>query len=329
MINAGEFINEVATLLGDANKSYHTQANMLTYLNLALKDTANRARCIQRERYYASVSGKYQYALPEDFIRAEVVAYSDGQFYPLDDAKLEGIIGSRYWIQSGSSPEAYDVWGNSHIQRATGTATGGSTTSLIDTAKTFNSGDNRVYVGDLVFNLTDDSEATVTGLTGANQVDFSGNLAGGSDNTFAAGDTYEIVSPNAPRKTLVIHPAPGTTATTGTENIAIFYSAKHRVMTQAQIDAGNDGMEIDEELELPLRHRLMYYARVEEFGEESPQAKTQQTDYLTEYYRALPAVRRRIRKYRTTWMKRLVGRRARTMGNAPSYTYPWNQVDIL
>lgn len=320
MPTATEIISEASTLLMDPSNSHHTIANMRTYLNRALKDICNRAKCIRETMYIAAVADQWQYGLPLSFLQADAVAFngerspvaggsSHGQWYPLTRAHLKGILNERYTLRSQSQPDFYDQWGNSRVQRVSGTATGGGSTSLIDTGSTFNGGATRVFEGDLAINTTDGSEATVTGLTGANQVDFSDGLAGGSDNTFASGDSYVIVSPHAPHKTLIIHPAPSTTDTTGTESIALYFARKHRVITQEMMDENRDWLELDEELEMALIRRTMQYAQEEEYGVDSSEAVAQFTHYQTEYAQNIVHVRRRIREFKSLWLGMLGGRR--------------------
>lgn len=328
-ITAGEIISESSTLLGDPNNSYHTAANMLVYLNRALKDVCNRSKCIRETQTIAVVADQYQYGLPEMFLQADLVAFNDGRWWPLAPATLSGIINDRYGSgTSDSRPDWFDVWGNSRLQRVNGTAeAGGSNTRLIDSTKTFTSGANQVFIGDLVLNTTDNSEATVTAVTGAETIDFSGGLGGGVDNLMSTGDLYEIYSAHAPSKTLVLHPAPSASDTTGTKSIAVYMARKHLVVSQAMVTGNYDWLELDEELEDALLHRIMYWARSEEFGEESQQSKIQLTMYLTELRAGTRLINRRLRQFKSTWLRSLGSRSFDVTGTSRT-TNPINAVVI-
>ena len=85
----------------------------------------------------------------------------------------------------------------------TGTATGGSGTTLVDANRVDTPGDpsvdhfsdSGVGVDYLVLNLTDGSSGRVSVAAGANTVTFTGGLSGGTDNDFDPGDLYEIRPP--------------------------------------------------------------------------------------------------------------------------------------
>lgn len=72
-----------------------------------------------------------------------------------------------------------------------GTATGGSSTSLVDSGASFL--DGSISVGDLVRNITDGSEARIREIVSATTLNLS-TLTGGSGNNFAASDDYSIKS---------------------------------------------------------------------------------------------------------------------------------------
>lgn len=76
------------------------------------------------------------------------------------------------------------------ITNVTGIATGGSSTSLIDTGTTFTS--LGLVAGMTVNNVTDGSTAVISSVA-ANTVTIT-TLTGGTANVFAAGDSYEILA---------------------------------------------------------------------------------------------------------------------------------------
>ena len=71
----------------------------------------------------------------------------------------------------------------------TGSATGGSDVTLIDTGANF-TGDG-IVVGDAVYNSSDDSYAIVKVVNSATQLTIT-KLVGGTLNTFSAGNTYQL-----------------------------------------------------------------------------------------------------------------------------------------
>lgn len=82
------------------------------------------------------------------------------------------------------------------IALSNGVATGGSSTTLVNTGAAFVV--DGVAIGDTVYNRTDGSWATITAVT-ATTLTFTGGLAGGGVNTFTAGDDYSVTaaSPSA------------------------------------------------------------------------------------------------------------------------------------
>jgi len=72
-----------------------------------------------------------------------------------------------------------------------GTATGGSSTTLVDTGTTFTS--LGLVAGMSVKNTTDGSDAVIQSVA-ANTITFASALTGGTSNTFSAGDSYEILA---------------------------------------------------------------------------------------------------------------------------------------
>jgi hypothetical protein len=297
---------------------------MVIYLSRALSDLCNRSRCLKRAEFVAQQDEIYQYPLFNEFLGVDACAYNDGRWYPLHRASLKSVLAARYLQESGT-PRFFDVWGNSYIQRVTGVATGGSGTTLVDSTKNFTTGSGRVFVGDWVFNQTDDSEAAdstvAVSIVAATQLTF-GQLAGGADNTFAVGDTYRVQSNHAPNQTLILHPAPADDDVVGTESIAVWGSVKHRVVSSL-----TDYLEIPPEFEPALLHRTMFWAQAEEKGFDSREATAQFTLYETSYKSNEPLVRNRIREEQASWGALLAGRHISITG-APEKSYPLQSITI-
>lgn len=87
------------------------------------------------------------------------------------------------------------IYDDDNVDVAAGVATGGSGTTLQDSAATFVT--SGVAVGHRVDSKTDGSSALVTTVNSETLLTFSGGLTGGSDNTFASGDSYSIYDPDA------------------------------------------------------------------------------------------------------------------------------------
>lgn len=318
MVTASSLIDDAAVLLGDAGKTYHTQEKLLRYLNRSLRDICNRTQCVTTDDTIAKIAGVYQYPLFTGFLLAHAVLVNEGRFYPLRRSTISRILLGR-WVAEQGRPESFDIWGKGRIERTSGLATGGSSTSLEATDQ-FTS----VLRGDLVTNVTDNSEATVTAV--APLVLAHTALQGGANNVFGAGDSYLVESAHRPNHILAIHPAPSDSDTGAARSIAVFYSKEHRKITQADIDETNDGLDIDVELETPLLHRVMYWARGEEMGESSNEATAQLTLYLGEMRRATPLVRNRIRQAMSSWKSRSADFIPRATG--PERSFAWHGVDI-
>ncbi|MHB8893521.1 MAG: hypothetical protein ACYC65_15910, partial [Candidatus Limnocylindrales bacterium] len=80
------------------------------------------------------------------------------------------------------------------VVRTSGTATGSSSTVLTDPTATF--GAAGVVAGDIVLNTTDGSQGIVASRTGTT-ITLVAALTGGTANTFAAGDAYQVVAPES------------------------------------------------------------------------------------------------------------------------------------
>jgi len=121
--------------------------------------------------------------------------------------------------------------------KASGEATGGSGTTLVDTAADFVTAGARI--GDRVFNGTDDCAGTVTTVA-ATTLTCSGGFSGGTANAFVAGDNYRVASVFTASDAYAIKTQATTNRATSTsatvsywaKEIAVFESGMN--LTQAQ-----------------------------------------------------------------------------------------------
>lgn len=116
---------------------------------------------------------------PDDFDNLSAKNFLDNVAY--------GLI--RMGCQDSTIPRSpiYDFY-EKLVLKASGDATGGSSTTLIDTAAAFMT--DGVEAGDLVYNITDDSQGFVTAIDSETQITISGGMSSGRSN--AAGDQYSI-----------------------------------------------------------------------------------------------------------------------------------------
>lgn len=268
------------------------RAQFLRPLNTALKEISERDRTLIKELQFAGTTDVFKYVLPVRFLAMYGVRYKDRP--PLHRTSPRNIYHKRYSRTSGT-PETYALGEKTESVRLTGTATGGSNTDLQDTTATFTTW---VKVGDIVLNDTDDSEATATAVA-ATQVDFTGTaaLAGGSDNVFAALDTYTILSRAADRFSVLIDPAPSETDAAGTENFSLVFAETHVDITQAMMDNSNDEVEIAPEFRGALIHLTTYWF----LPAGSPERQNAQAEFENQYSIHYPNVKSRNEEMISAW----------------------------
>ena len=104
----------------------------------------------------------------------------------------------------------------------------------------------------------------------------------------------------AVRTSLSRHP-PNRTDAVGNESMFIYYARKHQEITQQRIDDGNDTLELDSEFDSTLRHRICYYASLDQNGMAAAATQAFDIKYETDYAKAIIPVRRRIRQFISTW----------------------------
>ena len=302
MATATSIRDRVSAALLDPSNQMITEAQVLDYVNYALDDISTETRSIIKEIAIAKVAGTYKYALPTDFLSIYTALYNDSAWRVLQRINTRTILQRRYSETTGI-PSSYDVFRNAQEVKVSGTATTGGTTAVLrDNTKTWGTALG-VLRGDIVNNITDSSSLIVDtpAYTSEEEVDFGASLTGGAENTFAVGDSYEILNPSSDRMALAVHPAPDASDTTGTESIAVIYAAKHRTISAANITDINDDLELDPELITPLITRAVYYGTVEQRGLVDQDVAQLETRYRHEMRIAYPSIRDRIADHVRLW----------------------------
>mgnify|MGYP005820184595 CR=1 FL=1 len=306
-MRAQALLDEAAEQLGDSAKTYYTNAFLFEQLKWVVRDIVNRSRPIVREMSAQVTTDESDYTLPSDFLSLHIASYNDGRWYPLEPRNLADLERAQYAYGGGSQPAYYDFGKNGRVERATGAATGGLSTELDDTGGVdFTT--LAISKTDIVLNDTDNSEARVDTIA-ATKITFMGTgLFGGVDNTFAALDTYRILSYDAPLKSVRIWPAPGKTDTVGVESLAVLYSAKHYDL-QTKVDdlsivpsAGNVAidLELDEEFYTCIVEGLIFRGIRRRRGV-STESRLQRAEYDRRFREVLPQVKSRIEHEISTW----------------------------
>jgi hypothetical protein len=323
-MRAFDLIQEVVDDFGYDSSDSGVQETFRKYLNRSLKDIVSRSRSIQRELFISATKDEYRYALPDDFAAVQVCRWQDDP--PLRKTNLRDVFNRRYSQKTGSDPTRYDVWGNSHIDRISGTATGGNSTELDDTTVDFTALPNpqaQPRIRDFIFNLTDGSESEIS-IVAATKLTLLNPLLGGVDNTFAVGDSYKVTSRSGPLKTLYLWPAPDADDAVGDQSIGVLYQAQHRILTQADLTNGNDELELDIELQSALILRMEYWAH----GPGTPERRQALIDYNTEYTMNIPNVRRRVEDTISMWSTSDTIRQNLVTGTASPAGHPYNTITI-
>jgi hypothetical protein len=203
------------------------------------------------------------------YVTTSTVTAGDGTYLQDTDANF-GVI------ESGEAIEPDDiVWNDTDDSWAkvdyldittaavSGTASGGSATTLVDSGADFSS----VLVGHLIKNTTDGSWGIVTVVNDttdtitvaewlggtdneaengdsfqigiADKIYFKAlnefttrGVRGGSDNTFSADDTYRVQDKFNTVPSFMIKPVPNATDTTGTESLTIIFSSEPQQMIE-------------------------------------------------------------------------------------------------
>lgn len=305
-MRASAVIQHVRTLLGDPQADFHSDEKMLLHLNAALEDICDRSRSLRVASYHSLIEEQAMYGLPDSFLEMDIVGVIyRGQWCELDYADFGATLPRIFseFTNGGLPPWRYTIWGQAHIEKYIAEVVehpeGGDSSgeaSFVSSEPLYG-----VLPGDRLVNLTDNSEGVISNLMGGDvQVIFVG-LSGGEDNRMEVGDQFRVLSPQASRKNLVISPPPPESDEVGNESLFTYYSRSHQEITQQRIDDGNDTLEIDTEFASTLRHRICYYASLDEKGLDHTATQAFDIKYETDYARAIIPVRRRIRQFISTW----------------------------
>lgn len=191
-----------------------TVDELLDFINRAQKkvaeDSISQGHSILQGRTKIAVEPDiYEYALPSDFISVlELYQYHDTTFYRVDQHPLSGL---RNHFTPGSTAAIYthfDVYGvTSEILGEGVVTTGNSNTVFTDALASFSaSGPTGISVSeDMIYNLTDDSVGTITGLT-STTLTASAGLSGGKTNMWQQGDRYQAQRGNETLQVLNMYP---------------------------------------------------------------------------------------------------------------------------
>jgi hypothetical protein len=191
-----------------------TVDELLDFINRAQKkvaeDSISQGHSILQGRTKIAVEPDiYEYALPSDFISVlELYQYHDTTFYRVDQHPLSGL---RNHFTPGSTAAIYthfDVYGvTSEILGEGVVTTGNSNTVFTDDKASFSaSGPTGISVSeDMIYNLTDDSVGTITGLT-STTLTASAGLSGGKTNMWQLGDRYQAQRGNETLQVLNMYP---------------------------------------------------------------------------------------------------------------------------
>ena len=192
-----------------------TVDELLDFINRAQKkvaeDSISQGHSILQGRTKIAVEPDiYEYALPSDFISVlELYQYHDTTFYRVDQHPLSGL---RNHFTPGSTAAIYthfDVYGvtSEILGEGVVTSTSISNTVFTDALASFSaSGPTGISVSeDMIYNLTDDSVGTITGLT-STTLTASAGLSGGKTNMWQLGDRYQAQRGNETLQVLNMYP---------------------------------------------------------------------------------------------------------------------------
>lgn len=160
-----------------------------------------------------------------------------------------------------------------------------------------------ILIGDKIINYTDNSEGIVTdkSLFSETVGIFHFQMFNGTDNMMEVGDEFRILSNTEHLHSILLSPPPRTDDEIGAESIFVFYAKRQIPITMFNITEGTDEIELGAEWHSALRHRVGYYASLEEKGVDSSQTQFYDIKYETDYMRAFPKANRRIREAISSW----------------------------
>ena len=193
---------------------------------------------IRKVVHLQAQQGKNAYQLPADLVevlKVEVLS-GDTSFFIDQVADLADMLDGVSETNTSSLPHGWQLQQRGRFEITHGLATGGSTTTLIDTdrddgtAQDFASGadvvddlGNVLAVGDIIVNETAGFEVAISAITDTETLTFAsyteaGGPRGGSRHMFDHGDKYSIQSVETTRNVLRLNY--GFSATDSTEHIA-------------------------------------------------------------------------------------------------------------
>ena len=245
-VTLGDLQTDLAEFLRDPNNRSYATADLTRYLNRAAKEVARACiipaeqrspsrGLIEEEEMITLVADQYLYPLPADTIDVIFVTHFRGgtDYRELKPRSLRGLFDGFVPAFTSSWLSHYQVFGDEPKVITRGVASGGSSTTLIDAARSgdaayrFDTGTaltdengNAMATNDIIKNLTDGSKGTITALTSQTTLTCSGGFGGGSRNVFEEGDRYEIVAKDASRPMLMVSPVPSQTDETTLLEIA-------------------------------------------------------------------------------------------------------------
>ena len=308
-MQAREMIHRCQRLLGDPHGDAFTEAILLEHLNASLGEIADRARYLHVPAYLPLVEGQAWYTLPPNFLSTDLVVVR-GVPDPLAHTSFAQVLP---WLFAGTysgTPQCYDIFGNGADERFVAEVAHrqdplDTRTVEIDNLR----GGGGFKFGDLLINVTN-ANAVAEVVDGQvpfqlDYVKYTGGVPGRSN--FEPGDIVRVVSPNASLKSIVLSPTPDTTDDTGVESLFLFAAMRPREITQHNLDASNDDMELDVELEVCLQHLIMFYARLSESSADDPKVLAQQSLFETALFQRLPKIRRRVREWKAGYRHQFRG----------------------
>ena len=160
-----------------------------------------------------------------------------------------------------------------------------------------------ILVGDKIINYTDNSEGIVTdkSLFSETVGIFHFQMFNGADNMMEIGDEFRILSNTEHLHSILLSPPPQTDDEIGSESIFIYYAKRQIPISMFNITGGTDEIELGAEWHSALRHRVGYYASLEEKGVDNPQTQFYDIKYETDYMRTVAKANRRIREAISSW----------------------------
>ena len=301
-MRAYSMIQNIQRLLGDPSGDFHSNDKLLGYLNLSIEDVASRSRTLCDWHYVSVQKDRGIYGLPKEFLEFKYVGFRyNGNFYPLTPGRVHDVAPAifrdtkfNYWY-----PHFYAHAGNAHVEWLVDTVAeggDGETTFALVAPATMG-----MKVGDLVINITDNSEGEIFAISADRQLITFINLMRGEDNRMQPGDEFRILSRTQHRHAIGISPPPRQTDKMGEESLYIYLARSHVDITQANIDAQNDEIELDTEFNTAIRYRTLWYASIEENGVDHPAAQAWDIKYETDYHSAFPKANRKLKEYLSTW----------------------------